>query len=99
MVKIVGLQKLTLIDFPDKLGAVVFLAGCNFRCGFCHNPEIVVSKPDLEIISEQDFFHFLKIRQGLLEGIVISGGEPLIYQKLPDFLMKIKALGLSLIHI
>jgi pyruvate formate lyase activating enzyme len=75
------------------VAASVFLAGCNFRCGFCHNPEIVAMKPDAETISEQDFLVFLKARQGLLDGVCVSGGEPLIYAELPEFLKKIKELG------
>ncbi len=93
MIKIAGLQKMTLIDFPGKIAASVFLAGCNFRCGYCHNPEIVEINPETELISLPEFFTFLNKRQGLLEGICISGGEPLIHQDLPEFLKQIKDLG------
>jgi pyruvate formate lyase activating enzyme len=93
MIKIAGLQKMTLMDYPGKVAATVFLAGCNFRCGFCHNPEIVEIKPELETILEQEFFTFLQARQGLLDGVCVSGGEPLIHSELPDFLIKIKSLG------
>lgn len=87
---------MTLMDYPGKVAAAVFLAGCNFRCGFCHNPEIVEVKPGQPIISEEDFFDFLKSRQGLLDGVCVSGGEPLVNSDLPEFLKKIKTLGFSL---
>ncbi|MBU4057121.1 anaerobic ribonucleoside-triphosphate reductase activating protein [Patescibacteria group bacterium] len=90
-----GLQKFSLIDYPGKISAVVFLSGCNFRCGFCHNPELVV--PELtknqEPISEKDFFEFLKSRAGKLDGVCVTGGEPTIWRDLPEFLEKIKKLG------
>ena len=86
MIKIAGLQKMTLMDYPGKVATSVFLAGCNFRCGFCHNPEIVEIKPGQTIIKEHEFFDFLQARQGLLDGVCVSGGEPLIYQDLPVFL-------------
>jgi pyruvate formate lyase activating enzyme len=96
MIRIAGLQKMTLMDYPGKVAATVFLGGCNFRCRFCHNPEIVEMKPGQETISEQEFFDFLKSRQGLLTGVCISGGEPLVNPDLPEFLKKIKDLGFSL---
>ncbi|MCX6744241.1 MAG: anaerobic ribonucleoside-triphosphate reductase activating protein [Candidatus Parcubacteria bacterium] len=96
MIKIAGLQKMTLMDYPGKVAAAVFLAGCNFRCGFCHNPQIVEIKPGQETISEQEFFDFLKNRQGLLDGVCVSGGEPLIHQELPEFLRQIKDLGFAI---
>lgn len=92
-----GLQKLTLIDYPGKLAATVFLAGCDFRCPWCYSselvlPEKIVRQPK---ISEKEFFRFLKSRQGLLEGVVICGGEPLINRGLPKFIKKIKKLKYS----
>jgi len=92
MIKIAGLQKMTLIDYPGKIAASVFLAGCNFRCGYCHNPELIEIKKNVNYISEKDFFDFLKKRKGILEGICISGGEPLIYSDLADYIKKIKKL-------
>ncbi len=90
-----GLQKFSLIDYPAKISAVVFLSGCNFRCGFCHNPEIVLPEllKDQLIISEKDFFDFLATRQGKLDGVCITGGEPTIWNDLPEFIRKIKKLG------
>jgi len=95
MVKIGGLQKSTLIDYPGRIAATVFLIGCNFRCPFCYSAELVLPEKIKKQprISEKDFFDFLKERKGLLEGIVICGGEPTIYKELPGFIRKIKKLG------
>jgi len=89
-----GLQKLTLIDYPGRLAATVFIIGCDFRCPFCYSPELVLPEKikNQPRILEKDFFDFLKERKGLLEGVVICGGEPTIHQKLPDFCKKIKKL-------
>lgn len=92
-----GFQKFSLIDYPGKISAVVFLLGCNFRCGFCHNPELV--DPDFADwktqILEDDILKFLEERKGKLEGVCITGGEPTIWQDLPEFIKKIKKLGFS----
>jgi pyruvate formate lyase activating enzyme len=88
-----GLQKLTLIDFPGRLAATVFLWGCNFKCPWCYNPELVLPKKIRPVISEKDFFKFLKKRRGLLEGVVLSGGEPTLNKDLLNFCKKIKKLG------
>ena len=95
--KIGGLQKLTLIDYPGKIACTVFLIGCNFRCPFCYNAELVLPEKieRQPIISEKDFFNFLKERKDLLEGVSLTGGEPCIYKDLPDFIKKIKNLGYS----
>jgi len=96
---ILGLQKLTLLDYPDKLAATIFTYGCNFYCSFCHNPELVKSDTNnansmrMGRIKEDEFFDFLKSRQGLLEGVCITGGEPTLYPDLPEFIAKIKELG------
>jgi len=94
-VKIGGLQKSTLLDYPGRIAATVFLIGCNFRCPFCYSKELVLPEKIKKQprISEKYFFDFLKERKGLLEGIVICGGEPTIYQELPEFVKKIKNLG------
>ncbi|MCX6721159.1 MAG: anaerobic ribonucleoside-triphosphate reductase activating protein [Candidatus Staskawiczbacteria bacterium] len=95
---IAGLQKTTLIDYPGKIACVVFLAGCNFRCNWCYSSELVLP---LKIVnqprfSEKEFFDFLRERQGLLEGVVVCGGEPTINKDLPQFLAKIKNLGFAI---
>jgi pyruvate formate lyase activating enzyme len=89
-----GLQKLTLIDYPGHIAATVFTVGCNFRCPFCHNPELVISNFQFPIsnIMERDFFDFLKQRKGKLEGICITGGEPTIQPDIVEFIGKIKNL-------
>ncbi|HUD08901.1 MAG TPA: anaerobic ribonucleoside-triphosphate reductase activating protein [Candidatus Saccharimonadales bacterium] len=89
-----GLQKLTLIDYPGHLAATVFTVGCNFRCPFCHNPELVLlAKYSASNIFEKEFFDFLETRQGKLEGVCITGGEPTIQPDIVDFIRKIKGLG------
>ncbi len=94
-----GLQKSTLIDYPGQIAAVVFTAGCNLRCGFCHNPEMVLPK-EIQAhasshIQENIFFHFLERRRGILDGVSICGGEPTIHRDLPEFCRKIKSMGFS----
>ena len=91
--KIGGLQKTSLIDFPDMVSAVVFLQGCNLRCPFCHNPELVLASRFEKGVAEEDFFAFLNRRRGQLDGVVISGGEPTVHADLPDFIARIRALG------
>jgi pyruvate formate lyase activating enzyme len=90
--KISGLQKLTLLDYPGKTAATVFLSGCNLRCPFCHNSRLVKGQ-DFEEIPEEDFFAYLEKRSGLLDGVCITGGEPLLREGLEDFITRIKALG------
>lgn len=85
------IQKFTLIDYPGKLACTLFLAGCNFRCGFCHNPELI-SYGGNESISEKEILDFLKKRKGQLDGVCITGGEPLLSLE-KDFLKQIKSLG------
>jgi len=90
-----GLQKTTLIDFPGRVAATVFLYGCNFRCPWCYSPELVLPEKIKRQpkIPEKDFFKFLKERRKLLDGLVLCGGEPTIHKDLPDFIKKIKKLG------
>ena len=90
-----GLQKLTLLDFPGRLAATVFLGGCNFRCPFCHNATLVLSPGECEKISEDEFFEFLKSRKGKLTGVCITGGEPTLYPTLKEFIKKIKDMSFS----
>ncbi len=91
--KIAGLQKLTLIDYPGKPACTVFLAGCNLRCPWCHSPDLVIPEAAEEVPEiEEDFFGFLKKRKKVLEGVVICGGEPTVNRGLDDFIEKIKDL-------
>jgi pyruvate formate lyase activating enzyme len=92
--KIAGLQKTSLIDYPGKIACVIFTHGCNFRCGFCHNPELVIEPPRGEI-SGVEFFDFLEKRKGKLDGVCITGGEPLLDLD-KEFLREIKSKGFSL---
>jgi len=89
--KIGGFQKTSLLDYPDQIGAIVWTIGCNFKCPFCYNKNLVDGK--VEIIPEEEVLSFLKIRKGLLEGLVISGGEPLLQEDIIDFTKKVKDLG------
>ncbi|MCX6718124.1 MAG: anaerobic ribonucleoside-triphosphate reductase activating protein [Candidatus Staskawiczbacteria bacterium] len=95
---IAGLQKTTLIDYPGKIACIVFLAGCNFRCPWCYSSELVLPLKIAEQprISEKQFFDFLRERKGLLDGVVICGGEPTINKDLPSFIEKIKNLPFDL---
>jgi pyruvate formate lyase activating enzyme len=92
--RIGGFQKMTLIDYPGKLAATVFTVGCNFRCSFCHNPELVLPEkfPPLNNL-EAEFFQHLSKRKGKLEGVCITGGEPTLQPDLLDFIKKIKQMG------
>ena len=95
MVEIGGLEKSTLIDYPGRVAATVFLLGCNFRCPFCYSAELVLpEKIKLQPrISEKALFDFLRTRQGLLGGVVICGGEPTLQKDLVEFVSQIKQLG------
>lgn len=92
---IAGLQKLTLVDYPEKLACTIFLAGCNFRCPWCYNPELVLPKKIEKNtkMSKKDFFDFLKFRKNLLDGVVVCGGEPTLNSDLPDLCKRIKGMG------
>ncbi len=87
-----GLQKMTLLDFPGHVACTVFLGGCDFRCPFCHNFELIdgTEKP---LMSDEVFFKFLNKRHGLLDGVAITGGEPCLHKDLPAFLKRIKEMG------
>jgi pyruvate formate lyase activating enzyme len=91
--KIAGLVRSSLIDYPGRIAAVVFTQGCNFRCGFCHNPDLIPISNDQSPISEDEVMAFLKTRVGKLDGVVITGGEPLIQSDILDFIQQVKALG------
>ena len=87
-----GLQKLTLLDFPGRVACTVFTGGCNFRCPFCHNASLVLPER-LEELDEEKFFDFLRKRRGMLEGVAVTGGEPLLHRDIAEFLYKIRELG------
>ena len=91
--RIAGLQKCTLLDYPGKVACTVFLPGCNFRCPFCHNFELIQAPETL--MDEEELLAFLKKRQGLLEGVCITGGEPTLHTDLPQLLQKIHDLGFA----
>ena len=87
-----GLQKMTLLDFPGLVACTVFLSGCDFRCPYCHNFELVNGSAE-PFCSEDEFFEFLGKRKGLIDGVAITGGEPLMRPDLADFIRKIRDLG------
>ncbi|MBR6704606.1 MAG: anaerobic ribonucleoside-triphosphate reductase activating protein [Lachnospiraceae bacterium] len=90
--KIHGLQKMTLLDYPGKVACTVFFSGCDLRCPFCHNSDLLdMNAPAL--MDENELLSFLKKRQGLLEGVALTGGEPLLRPDLPDLCRRIKELG------
>ena len=88
-----GIQKLTLLDYPGKLACTIFTAGCNYRCPFCHNAALVTGPA--ERLPEEEVLAFLAKRRGILHGVCVSGGEPLLQRDLPDLLERICALGYS----
>ena len=90
--KIHGLQKMTLLDYPGKVACTVFLGGCDLRCPFCHNAELIDGSAKA-VMEDDELLQFLQRRKGLLEGVAITGGEPTLRQDLPGFLGAIKALG------
>lgn len=91
--KINGFQKLTLLDFPEKVACIIFTAGCNFRCPFCHNASLVTHIDENQNIDEEEIFTYLEKRKGLLDGVCITGGEPLLQSDIKEFIQKIKDMG------
>ena len=93
--KILGIQKQSLIEYPDKISTVIFLGGCNLRCSFCYVPHLVLPEEieKQKEISQKEIFSFLKERRNFLEAVAVSGGEPTLNRDLPDFIEKIKELG------
>ena len=94
MMRIVGLQKMTLLDYPGKVACTVFLGGCNFRCPFCHNGGLLEGDAP-EVMTEAELLKFLSGRQGLLDGVCITGGEPTLSPELPRLVEQIKNLGFA----
>ena len=94
--RICGLQKLSMVDYPGKLAATVFTGGCNLRCPFCHNALLVTRLSESPTLSQEEVLSFLSSRKGLLDGIVLSGGEPLMHPDAVDFLEKVRNLGFSI---
>ena len=90
-----GLVKTTLLDFPGEVAATIFTSGCNLRCPYCHNPELVLGEPAGDEIDVSSFFDFLKRRRNLLGGVCITGGEPLIHEDLPELIHEIRKQGLK----
>lgn len=92
---ICGIQKLSMVDFPGKLAATVFTGGCNLRCPFCHNALLVTRLSETPRLPQEEILNFLKGRKGLLEGVVLSGGEPLMQKGASDFLEEVKQMGFA----
>ena len=91
--RIGGIQKISLIDFPGKVSTVIFTQGCNFRCEFCHNPSLVLPEMFNHVIDDGEVLSFLESRKGLIDGVVLSGGEPTIQADLCQFIEKTKKMG------
>lgn len=94
--KIAGFQKFTLIDFPGMISAIIFTQGCNFRCPWCHNPELVLPELYQRTIDSREIVDFLKTRVGKLDAVTITGGEPTLHRDLPDLIRTIRALGFKI---
>ncbi|MBQ6333568.1 MAG: anaerobic ribonucleoside-triphosphate reductase activating protein [Erysipelotrichaceae bacterium] len=94
-VRFYGLQKLTLLDYPGNMACTVFTGGCNFRCPFCHNRSLVFLNENDSEIASSDIFDFLKGRNKILDGVCITGGEPLLHKGIRDFIKRVKDLGLK----
>jgi pyruvate formate lyase activating enzyme len=91
--KIGGFQKVSLIDYPGRISAVVFTQGCNFRCPFCHNPELVDPGRFEDLIPQKEILSFLERRRGRLDAVVITGGEPTMQPALVPFIIQLKVMG------
>lgn len=91
-----GFQRLTLLDYPGKVACTLFTAGCNLRCPFCHNASLVTHIDNTNIYNKEEILSYLGKRQGILEGVCISGGEPLMQTEIEDFIKEVKALGYSI---
>ena len=85
MMIISGFQKMTLLDYPGKVACTIFLGGCNFRCPFCHNASLVISIDSENVFTQDEIFAYLEKRKRILEGVCITGGEPLLYKDIVDY--------------
>lgn len=92
--RIVGLMKTTLLDYPGKVASTIFTGGCNFRCPYCHNGDLVLNHTTMEPYSEEEIFSHLNKRKNTLNGVCITGGEPTLQSELPEFIRKVKTLNL-----
>lgn len=93
--RIYGLQKLSMVDYPGKIAATVFAGGCNLRCPFCHNALLVTRLDESVQLETEQVLQFLRSRRGLLDGVVLSGGEPLLQSDAADFLRQVKEMGFA----
>jgi len=93
--QILGFQKMTLLDFPGKVACTVFTGGCNLRCPFCHNALLVTDIHKEDTVPESEIFEFLKKRRGLLDGVAITGGEPLLQPDIKEFILRVRELGFA----
>ena len=91
-----GFQELSLIDYPGKIAAVAFVGGCNFRCPYCYNPDLVLTPQNLPSLCGKKILEYLETHKEWLEGLVITGGEPIVHPRLSDFLEKVKGLGFKI---
>lgn len=91
--KIGGIQKLTLTDYPEKVASIIFTQGCNFKCPFCHNKDLLTSQSKDYELKEKEVLDYLEKRKGIIDGICISGGEPLIQKDIESFIKKVKLKG------
>ena len=95
--KIAGLMKLTLLDYPGEMACTIFTSSCNFRCPFCHNSSLVINTESNKLIDNNEVLSFLKERKGRLDGVCITGGEPTIQEDLTSFIKEIKNIGYNFI--
>lgn len=94
MIRIGGLEKVSLLDYPGKVSTIIFTYGCNLRCEFCHNPELVIYDFNEKVqVTENFLFDYLKKRKGIIDAVVITGGEPLIYPEIDTIIRRIRDLG------
>lgn len=91
-----GLQKLTLLDYPGVVACILFTRGCNFRCPYCHNAALVLPDEEEQAFDEEEIVEYLKKRSGILEGIVVTGGEPLLHKELPATLARFREMGFKI---